>query len=161
LARYSPGDVPNSPAAILDALQSLHEAEQSSVFRLMGEGSPYVKAAPESVRSPLRKLHDANRRHVRELADAIRQLGGSPQAPPPQQPTGDESYLKYLSLKFLVPKLVQEKELMVARYHNALRALPKTTPEELTTLLRRQEAEQAANVDELQATAGPALAAST
>src|SRR4051812_29630937 len=152
--------MPNSPAAIVDALQSLHEAEQGSVFRLMGEGSPYVTAAPESVRAPLRRLHEANRRHVRELADAIRHLGGTPQGRRGPEPTGDESYLKFLSLKFLVPKLVQEKELLLARYHNALRALPKTAPPEVTTLLRRQVEEQAANVKDLAAVAAPALAAS-
>jgi hypothetical protein len=141
------------PAAIVDALESLHEAEEGSVFRLMGEGSPYVASAPEDVRVPLRRLHDVNRRHSHELADAIRRLGGTPRARPARDPSGDESYLKYLSLRFLVPKLVHEKELMLERYHNALRALPKTTPADIADLLRHQLAEQTANVDALQATA--------
>jgi hypothetical protein len=34
------GDASKFAAAVVDALQSLHEAEQGSVFRLMGEGSP-------------------------------------------------------------------------------------------------------------------------
>ena len=143
----------SSAAAVVDALQSLHEAEQGSVFRLMGEGSPFVTTAPEDVRAPLRRLHDVNRRHRDELATAIRQLGGgAPASRPPAGPVGEESYLKFLSLKFLVPKLLHEKELMLQRYNNALRALPKTAPPDVADLLKRQVAEQSANVDELQAT---------
>src|SRR5437773_1512468 len=33
------------PVAVVDALNSLLEAEQSSVFRFMGEGSPYLSRA--------------------------------------------------------------------------------------------------------------------
>ena len=145
--------MPNSPTAIVDALESLHEAEQGSVFRLLGDDSPFVTSAPEDVRAPLRRLHDVNRRHSHELAGAIRRLGGTPRARAAREPSGEESYLKFLSLRFLVPKLLHEKELMLERYNNALRALPKTAPADIADLLRQQVAEQSANVDDLQATA--------
>jgi hypothetical protein len=55
--------------------------------------------------------------HEKELSDLIRRLGGVPSDPPP--PSADEQYLAYLSLKFLVPKLVEAKNLMIERYEHA------------------------------------------
>lgn len=142
------------PTAVLDALASLHEAEQSSVFRLLREDSPYVTQAPEPVREPLARLHAVNSRHIKELAETIRVLGGVPRQVPP----ADDTYLRYLSLRFLLPKLQDEKALMTERYANALRAMPKSAPEEVVAMVRRQIAEQAANADALVAAAERVLA---
>jgi hypothetical protein len=149
--------VPNSPAAILDALLALHEAEQGSVFRLMREGSPYVRQVPPELRGRVKELHDINGRHVEELAGVIRRLGGVPQP----RPALDDPYIQFLSARFLIPKLLSEKELMRERYDNTLGALPESAPGDIVDLLRRQEAEQAAHVDALAAAAGPALAGAT
>lgn len=143
----------NAPAVILDALQSLHEAEQGSVFRLFGEPAPPVVPLPPRIQELLRRLHELNARHVEELAAEIRRLGGSPRARRPAELSSEESYLRFLSLRFLIPKLSREKELMVERYQNALRALTPAAPTELAGLVRRQMAEQAASVDELRAAA--------
>jgi DNA-binding ferritin-like protein len=142
-----------APVVILDALQSLYEAEQGSVFRLVGEGTPALGPVPPRVHELLQRLYHANLRHVNELAGEIRRLGDSPRARRPAELTSEESYLRFLSLRFLVPKLVREKELMIERYENALRALANDAPTGVTDLIRRQMAEQAANVDELQAAA--------
>jgi hypothetical protein len=139
------------PIVVLDVLQSIHEAEQASVFRLMGDAAPPVAPVPPRVQEVLRGLYEANVRHVHELAAEIRRLGESPRARRPAELTSDESYLRFLSLQFLVPKLVREKQLMVERYENALRALPKELPAGIPDMLRRQLAEQVANVDALQA----------
>ena len=148
--------MPNDPTAIIDALLALHEAEQGSVFRLMSEGSPYVRQAPANLRERMRDLHDVNRRHIEELAEVLRQLGGIPQP----RPAAQEPYLQYLSPRFLVAKLLNEKELMLQRYENTLRALPNSANGDLTDLLRRQRDEQSAHVDAL-AAAGPAVAGAT
>jgi hypothetical protein len=140
-------------AAILDALQSLYEAEQGSVFRLIGEGTPALGPVPARVHELLRRLYDANVRHVNELAAEIRRLGDTPRARRPAELTSDESYLRFLSLRFLGPKLVREKELRIERYGYARRALPDDAPTEVADLLRHQIAEQAANVEQLQAAA--------
>lgn len=125
------------------------------MFRTLSDDSPVVAKVPDAVRQPLRALHDTNARHSQELAGAIRQLGGTPHP----RPAPDDPYLKYLSLKFLLPKLVTEKELMMRRYENALRALPKTAPKDVTDLLQRQRAEQAGHVDTLTAAADREIAA--
>ena len=151
---YSPL-VPNTPAAILDALLALHEAEQGSVFRLMSKGSPYVRQAPEELRGRMSELNETNRRHIEELAAVVRQLGGVPQP----RPAPVEPYLQYLSPKFLVAKLLNEKELMLRRYENTLRAIPKSTLGNIIDLLHRQRDEQSAHVDALAAAVGPAIAA--
>ncbi len=60
-------------------------------------------------------------RHERELAEMIRQLGGSASRPPAPDPSGQ--YLSFLSLKFLIPKLIEAKKLMIDRYDHALSAV--------------------------------------
>ena len=140
--------------AIVDTLISLFEAERASVFRLMGEGSPYLADAPPRVRETLMGMKESNVRHVAALAGAIRTLDG----PPPRPELPPEPYLNYLSLKFLLPKLADEKELLIQRYDNALRALPKDAPREVVDLLRGQDAEHKRDVETLRAAAEHVLA---
>lgn len=125
------------PVAVVDALNSLLEAEQGSLFRFMGEGSPYLGRAEGEVRRPLQQMVESNRRHVGELWRLIEDLGGEPRRGRPQ---AAEQYLAYLSLKFLLPKLVGEKELVIRRYENAQRAVGKASPE-AGEVLRRHLAE--------------------
>ena len=96
------------PVAVVDALNSLLEAEQGSVFRFMGEGSPYLSRASADVRRPLQEMVQLNHQYVMELAEMIQRLGGEPV---PRQIRPEEQYLAFLSLKFLLPKLVDEKDI--------------------------------------------------
>jgi hypothetical protein len=64
------------------------------------------------------------------LADLIDSLGTV--ATPHASLRRDEQFLAFLSLKFLLPKLVEEKRLELQRYENALRAtkpFPNVPPE--------------------------------
>ena len=149
--------MPSAPAAIIDVLNSLLEAELNSVFRFMGEGSPYLSRATADVRRPLQEMVDANARHCRELAEMIGALGGYP-LPRSLQP--EEQYLAFLSLKFLLPKLVDSKDLTIRRYDNALKALGPGAPPQVVALLRRQQAEHRAQRDVLQKKADEVIAAS-
>src|SRR5438093_5642675 len=85
-----------APVAIIDLLSSLLEAELNSIFRFMGEGSPYLSRATVEVRRPLQEMVLAERRRARELADLIESLGTVPT--PATGPRRDEQYLSYLSL---------------------------------------------------------------
>jgi len=116
-----------APVAILDTLCALLDSEVQSVFRFMGEGSPYLSRATADVRRPLQEMVETNQRHVRELADLIESLGGEPRLMPAV--SREEQFLAFLSLKFLLPKLVNEKELVVRRYENALASLRGAPPE--------------------------------
>lgn len=111
----------SEPLAVLDLLNSLLEAEVSSIFRFMGEGSPYLTRASAQVRRPLEEMVRSGQRHARELAHLIEHLGGVPQRIPGVR--ADDQYLAFLSLKFLLPKLVEAKKLIIQRYENALAAL--------------------------------------
>jgi hypothetical protein len=122
------------PAAIIDVLNGLLEAELGSIFRFMGEGSPYLDRATADVRKPLQEMVATIPRRTRELADLIESLGG---VPTPRNILPEEQYLAFLSLKFLLPKLVGAKELLITRYENALRAL-KGAPPEVVDLLKRE-----------------------
>jgi len=118
-------------AAVVDALNSLLEAELNSVFRFMGEGSPYLHKATADVRQPLQEMVNTSERHAGELHGMIDYLGG---VPVPRSLRPEEQYLAFLSLKFLLPKLVDAKNLTIRRYENALRALPHA-PSEVRDLL--------------------------
>ncbi len=145
------------PVAVVDALNSLLDAEQGSVFRFMGEGSPYLSRASADVRRPLQQMVDANRRYVRALAEMIQRLGGEP-VPRPVRP--EEQYLAFLSLKFLLPKLVDEKMLILQRYENVLRNLPADAPPEVASLLRAHQAECREQLEVLKRASEDVIAAS-
>jgi hypothetical protein len=145
------------PVAVIDALNSLLEAEQGSVFRFMGEGSPYLSRATAEVRRPLQMMVEANQRYVMVLADMIQRLGGEPR-PRPVRP--EEQYLAFLSLKFLLPKLVDEKILILQRYENVLRSLPADAPPEVGEMLRQHQAECRAQLEQLKKASEDVISAS-
>jgi hypothetical protein len=110
-----------SPLAVIDLLNSLLEAEINSMFRFMGEGSPYLSRATIEVRRPLAAMVLAERQRAGQLADLIESMGTVPT--PQVGVRRDEQFLAYLSLKFLLPKLLEEKRLELQRYENALRGI--------------------------------------
>src|SRR5688500_19254635 len=76
----------SAPVAIIDALSALLDSEAHSVFRFMGEGSPYLSRATAEVRRPLQQMVETNQRHVSELAGLIDRLGGVPMMMPGVSP---------------------------------------------------------------------------
>jgi hypothetical protein len=122
----------SAPVAIIDALSALLDSEAHSVFRFMGEGSPYLSRATAEVRRPLQQMVETNQRHVSELAGLIDRLGGVPMLMPGVSP--EEQFLAFLSLKFLLPKLVDEKKLTIRRYDNTIASLRDAPPEVLAVL---------------------------
>jgi hypothetical protein len=135
-----------APAAVIDALNALLEAELNSIFRFMGEGSPYLSRAAAEIRRPLNAIVVAGQRRAQELADLIDSLGGYP-LPPSIQP--EEQYLAFLTLKFLLPKLADAKRLTIERYQNALNAL-KIAPQPVIALLNQHVAEMQEELQTLQ-----------
>jgi hypothetical protein len=131
-----------APVAVIDALDGLLEAELTSIFRVMGEGSPYLSRANSEIRRPLNAMVLAGQRRARELAKLIESLGGTP-SPGTIQP--EEQYLAYLTLKFLLPKLADAKKLIIERYENTLRAMkgaPPSVPDLLNSHIAEMKAEQ-------------------
>lgn len=114
------------PTALIDALNALLEAQENSIFRFMGDGSPYLSRASAEIRRPLNEMVLTGDRQGMELADMIYSLGGVP-ASRGIQP--EEQYLAFLTLKFLLPKLEEAKQLTIQRYENTLRALNGAPPE--------------------------------
>ena len=112
----------SAPAALIDVLNSLLEAEQTSIFRFMGEGSPYLSRASADVRKPLVEMVNTIQDRAGRLADKIESLGGVP-TNIPRGIDREEQYLAFLTLKFLLPKLVEAKQGLIERYENALKAL--------------------------------------
>jgi len=148
--------MPSPPVAVVDALNSLLEAEQSSVFRFMGEGSPYLSRATADVKRPLQEMVHANARHVATLAGMVQALGGDV---PPRSVRPEEQYLAFLSLKFLLPKLVDEKVLILQRYENVLRQIPDAPPE-VIELLEQHQGECREQLEKLKKASEDVIAAS-
>src|SRR3954469_16898045 len=112
----------SAPVALIDTLNALLEAEETSVFRFMGEGSPYLGRATAEVRRPLAEMVDTIESRAGRLVDQIERLGGVPTSIP-RGIDREEQYLAFLSLKFLLPKLVEAKQEMITRYQNALKSI--------------------------------------
>jgi hypothetical protein len=131
----------SAPVAVIDLLGSLLEAAVNSVFRFMGEGSPYLSRASAEVRKPLADMVVANQRRASELAALMDSLGAVPT--PKASLNSEEQYLAFLSLKFLLPKLVTEKKMWVQLYQNALGAISRLpqVPPQVPELLRAHLAE--------------------
>ena len=141
------------PAAVIDALNGLLEAEQNSIFRFMGEGSPYLSRAGAEVRRPLHEMVLAGQRRSMELADLIDRLGG---VPSPRGIQREEQYLAFLTLKFLLPKLADAKRLTIERYDNARRALKSAGPD-VTELLDSHITQLGSELQSLEKAAAEAL----
>src|SRR5437660_1635513 len=92
------------PAAIVDVLNGLLDAEQNSLFRFLGEGTPYLNRASADIRKPLQEMVQSTYRRSAELSGLVDSLGG---VPAPRTIATEEQYLAYLSLKFLLPRLVE------------------------------------------------------
>jgi hypothetical protein len=153
--RPAPGTWPASspPAALIDLLNALLESQQNSIIRFMGESSPYLGGAPPGVRQLLAQMLKDNLKRSQDLYRLIERLGGSPR-PRGLQP--EEQYLSYLSLKFLLPKIVDAKELIIRRYENALLALQngqalQNAPADVFEMLQQQLAEHRKELENLRA----------
>ena len=141
------------PTAVVDLLNSLLESELNSIFRFMGEGSPYLSRATVEIRRPLQEMVLAEQRRAADLAQRIQSLGGDAGRVIGIRP--DEQYLAFLSLQFMLPKLVTEKKLHIERYENALASLKKMpdVPAEVSALVEAHLAELRDELNSLHAAA--------
>lgn len=131
-------------AVVSDALVTLLDAERSSIFRLTGADSPYLDGADAELRRSLQAMADESRRNEKELADMLRPSDGSMVDASRVRP--NPSFLEFLSLKFLLPKLANCKEILIRYYENALRALGGDGAE-VQQALRRHLAQHKADAD--------------
>jgi hypothetical protein len=142
-----------APVAVIDLVSSLLEATVNSIFRFVATGSPYLNRATAEVRRPLQEMVVSNQRRAAELAGLLESIGGSPTVRASVRP--DEQYLAYLSLKFLLPKLVEEKKLCLQRYENARDGMKRfpNVPAEVPALIAAHLAEQRAELAALETAA--------
>ena len=128
-----------APEFVIDLLNGLLDAEANNIFRTVADVSPHVGTADASVREPIDELRKLAGRHARELSDLIVQQGGLPKVDREDRP-GDVN-LPFLTLPFLLPKLVAEKDLILTRYENARAHLGAEYPD-IVTAITRIEGEQ-------------------
>jgi hypothetical protein len=127
------------PEAIIDTLNGLLEAEVNSIFCFVMSGSPYLNEASAELRRLMEQMHEACHQHRKDLAALIESLGGVPRVR--NRVPVEEQYLSYLSLKFLLPKLVMEKDLLLTRFENAQATICREYPQVIAAL-EKMETEQ-------------------
>jgi hypothetical protein len=115
------------PAALIDVLSGLLEAEQMSLLRSVERSWPHVGRASAEMRQQLQSLAAASVVREAELSAAIQSLGATPVSATRRHP--DEPYLAYLSLSFLMPRLARELDLAIERYSSGLAASGDASPD--------------------------------
>jgi hypothetical protein len=128
-------DAPPQPNPIA-ALNTLLDFELASVFHFFGDNLPFFDPASAPLRQPVLAMIAASRRRERELSDMIDRLGGDAIARGLQS---EEQNIAYLSIRYLLPRLLQAKRIAIARWHAALEQLGLESP--AAALLQRQLAE--------------------
>jgi hypothetical protein len=111
---------------VIDVLSDLLDLELSSLFQFLSSTSIYLDKSTAAMRKPLAEMIAASHRRAAELSKLIADLGSTqiPRASP-----AEELYEAYLSLKYLLPRLINEKELTIARYEAAKLSLGDRSPE--------------------------------
>jgi hypothetical protein len=132
-----------SPAA-LEALGALLDVERTSILRFMDEGSPHLTRATVALRKKIDAMYRANIRRAGQLVTTIEALGGSIR-PPGVQP--EDQYLAFLDLKFIIPKLIEDKKRSIAACERA-KTLLAGAPE-LAAIVTQQLAQHEAELKSL------------
>jgi hypothetical protein len=109
---------PANQSAVIDILNDLLDVELNSVFQLLGDSDIYMDRSNAAFRRPLAQMLAASPRRASELSKLIDDLGG---IPIPRGLQAAEQNVAYLSLKFLLPRLVAAKELAIARWETAIK----------------------------------------
>ena len=98
-------------------LNDLLDAELNSVFAFIGNSTPYLDRSHAGMRKQLAALVTASHRRAERLYRLIESRGGSPITRGMQM---GEQHLAYLSIDFLLPKLVEAKRRDIERYREVL-----------------------------------------
>jgi hypothetical protein len=132
--------LPRASESIVDILNGLLEGHQGSVFPFVLSSSPHLGKANVEIHQLLQQMHEVCERQERELVALIGSLGGKARLA--GKAAAQDSYLPHLSLKFLLPTLVNEKDLLLRRYENARNAVSPEEFPEVYAELKRIEDEQ-------------------
>jgi bacterioferritin (cytochrome b1) len=98
-------------------LNQLLDDELNNPIRFLEESAPYLDPEYADLVPELRDMTKTRRRRASELAERIDALGGEPASLRPQR---EEQYLAFLSLKFLLPQLIEWKNRAILLHERAL-----------------------------------------
>jgi hypothetical protein len=130
-------------AGILDALLT---GERTDAFGFLASSSPYVGHSAAAWRT-VQTILAASRQRQLELAAMLDAMGVMPRPgtfPPETQ------YLAFLSMEFLLPKLIEAKERSIRQYEMALTQTGDEN-QHVTSVLARHLEEHRAELDLLKA----------
>lgn len=134
-----------APPAVVDVLTTLLDAEQESPFRLAVDGSPYLGRAEPEVKAALAYIAAADDRRAGALWRLIERLGGDPRH---RRLQSAEQFVGFLSIRFLMPKLVEAKLRLLQHYRDAIAALA-ADPSPADAVVRAHLSEHAAEMEVL------------
>lgn len=98
-------------------LNELLDEELNSPIRYIETSMPYVEPELSHLREPLKQMLTAGQQRVVELISQIQALDGEPVA---YRSQAEEQYLAFLSLKFLLPMLIEWKTKAIHLHERAL-----------------------------------------
>ena len=94
-------------------LNDLLDAELNSVFAYLGHSTPYLDRTHATMRKSLAGMVTSSQKRAERLVQLIESLDGSPIVRGMQM---GEQHLAYLTIQFLLPKLIEAKRRDIARY---------------------------------------------
>jgi len=98
-------------------LNPLLDDELNSPARYLEVAMPYVEPELVNLREPLKQMLETRRWRCRELIAEIQKFDGEPAV---YRFRKEEQYLAFLSLKYLLPKLIEWKNCAILLHERAL-----------------------------------------
>jgi hypothetical protein len=141
---------PAHRSAVVAILNDLLDVELNSVFQFLGDSDPYFSRSNAAIHRPLAEMIAASHRRAKELGNLIDDLGGTPI---PRGLQSEEQNVAYLSVEFLLPRLIGAKELAIRRWESAQDLLGNRSPR-AARLLDVHLAEHRSHLWRLQKAAG-------
>lgn len=104
---------------IVQVLSGLLAAEQRGILHHLGELGAFVGAKLAGLSRPLAVMAGQQQRNETELGEMIESLGG---LTPPLVVNMEMQTLAFLSVDYLLPKLIEEMKQTIGRYERAIEA---------------------------------------
>jgi hypothetical protein len=124
-------------------LNELLDDELNSPARFIQESVPYIEPELRHLREPLKRMLESRRARSTELIKLLQTLDVEPAS---YRLHAEEQYLAFLSLKFLLPRLIEWKNRAILLHERALMLAGEDSPlhQLISRHLQQHQAELAA-----------------
>lgn len=103
---------------VVDVLCGLLAGEQGNLFHFMKEADAYIRPGEVGLRRLIQGMIEADARREEELIGLITERGGCPRL---ALVVPERQYMAYLSMEYMLPRLIESREASVRRYEKAVK----------------------------------------